>query len=84
MDCCDRKLVSGQLLATCTCATKACRNDRCQMLVTGTHIDRKICPIYLRGGPGTIKGVPVRYCQRVRALTALSGTCCLCSCCTPP
>lgn len=83
MDCCNQKLVSGQGLAPCTCTTKACRNGRCQMLVTDTHIDRKICPKHLRGGPGTISGVPVRYCQRVRALFALSGACRLCSCCMP-
>ncbi len=66
MDHCDLVIVRGQRLATCACATKACRNGRCQTLVTDTHIDRKICPKHLRGGPGTIDGVPVRYCQRVR------------------
>ena len=81
MDCCDQKLVSDEHLAACACTTKACKKGRCQMLVTGTHIDRKICPEHLRGALGTIKGVPVRYCQRVRAMFALSGACCLFSSC---
>ena len=71
MDCCEKKMVSGQLLAACACTTNACKG-RCQTLVTDTHIDRKICPKHLRGAPGTIHGVPMRYCQRVRSLLAFA------------
>lgn len=51
-----------------------CDPARCTNLVKQTHRDRKACPAHMRGAKGTIKGIDVRYCQKVRAAPALLTT----------
>ena len=80
-DGCTWPLEVGKPWLGCNGACKVCKEAlesglpcdpaRCVNLVKQTHRDRKACPAHMRGAKGTIKGIDVRYCQKVRAAPAL-------------
>ena len=76
-DSCNWPLEVGKPWLGCKGSCTACREAldsgqqcdlaHCVIIVKQTHRDRKACPAHMRGAKGRIGGIPVRYCQKVRA-----------------
>lgn len=64
VDGCEAVLEIGKQCTPCDCS---CCSDKCRMVVTQLHHDRRICPEHLRGEKRAfLRGTPARWCQKVR------------------